>query len=76
MKNKIAILVIIATLLIPLLSMGQNPPPPPPGHGESGNVPGGGAPAGSGLLIMLGLGGAYGGYKFFRKQVLVDNKCH
>lgn len=66
MKNKIAILVIIATLLIPLLSTGQNPPPPPPpGHGESGNVPGGGTPVGSGLLIMLGLGGAYGGYKFF-----------
>jgi len=41
------------------------PPPPPPGGGQSGNgnVPGGGAPIGSGLAIMLLLGAAYGSKK-------------
>jgi hypothetical protein len=38
----------------------QDPPPPPPGHGESGNVPGGGAPVGEGLIILVALGAAYG----------------
>ncbi len=43
-------------------------PPPPPGHGETGNVPGGGNPVGSGLLILLGLGAAYGGKKFYEMR--------
>ncbi len=40
-------------------------PPPPPGHGTSGNVPGGGAPIGSGLFILLGLGAVYSGKKIY-----------
>jgi hypothetical protein len=40
-------------------------PPPPPGHGEGGNVPGGGAPVGSGLLVLGVLAAAYGGTRWF-----------
>ncbi|MCF8365551.1 MAG: hypothetical protein K9H16_07210 [Bacteroidales bacterium] len=52
-------------------SFAQNgdPPPPPAEHGENGNqVPGGGAPVGSGLLIMLSLSTAYGGKKLWDYQ--------
>ncbi len=50
-------------------SIGFTQPPPPPtgaGHGASGNQTGGNAPVGSGLLILLGLGAAYGGKKLYR----------
>lgn len=39
-------------------------PPPPPDHGETGNVPGGGAPIGEGLVILVALGAAYGWKRF------------
>ena len=45
-------------------------PPPVPAHGE-GDLPGplnGGAPIGGGLLILLGLGGGYGAYKFYKAK--------
>ncbi len=48
-------------------AMASEPPPPPPGHGETGNVtpPGGGAPVGSGIALLISLGAAYG-YKKYR----------
>ena len=58
-------------LLIAMLTLAsstmfaQVPPPPPPNHGETGNVPGGNAPIGGGLLILLSLGAAYGGKKLY-----------
>ena len=54
---------VFAINALPLLA--DAPPPPPPGHGTTGNVPGGGAPIGSGLFILLGLGAAYGGKKIY-----------
>ena len=45
--------------------LAQAAPPPPPAHNETGNVPGGNAPIGGGLLILLGLGAAYGGKKLY-----------
>ncbi|MCF8364766.1 MAG: hypothetical protein K9H16_03240 [Bacteroidales bacterium] len=42
------------------VSAGAPPPPPPPGHGTGGNVPGGGAPIGEGLIMLVALGAAYG----------------
>ena len=46
--------------------------PPPPSHNTSGNQSEGGrAPIGDGLLLLLGLGAAYGGfkaYKFYQKK--------
>ena len=69
MKTKIktltiTLLIAVATL-ITLNAKAADPPPPPPGHGETGNVPGGGAPIGGGLFILLGLGAAYGGKKVY-----------
>ncbi|MDZ7740518.1 MAG: hypothetical protein U5Q03_01835 [Bacteroidota bacterium] len=50
------------------------PPPPPPDHGSEGNQPGGCGSIGGGLLILLGLGGAYGGFKIYqrKKKSLLD----
>lgn len=44
------------------------PPPPPPNHGTGGNVPGGGAPIGEGLIILVALGAAYGYKKWNDKK--------
>ncbi len=59
------LVVMMGILFINVNLIAQDPPPPPSeGHGQTGNqVPGGGAPIGSGLLIMLALGAAYGGKK-------------
>ncbi|MBE0637760.1 MAG: hypothetical protein IH598_04510 [Bacteroidales bacterium] len=48
----------------------QDPPPPPGGHGLEGNQtpPGGGTPVGSGLVILLTLGAAYGGKKVYEMR--------
>ena len=67
---KIITVVVLTFAALPLLA--DAPPPPPPGHGTTGNVPGGGAPIGGGLFILLGLGAAYGGKKIYdynKKQV-------
>jgi hypothetical protein len=66
--NRLAITLLIIVLMIinPLTASAQNgsPPPPPGEHSQTGNQPpGGGTPIGSGLLIMLALGAAYGGNK-------------
>ena len=70
MKNRFKILVIGLTLgfIIGFSAIGfTQPPPPPAGHGSSGDQsPGGTAPIGSGLVILLGLGAAYGGKKIFQ----------
>ncbi len=42
------------------------PPAPPPEHGMTGDqAPGGDAPIGSGLVILLSLGATYGAKKIF-----------
>ena len=54
----------------------QGPPPPPDsGSSTTGNKLGGnGAPIGSGLFILLGLGAAYGGKKLYqiKKQMIKE----
>ena len=69
MKNIIktlalSLIITVATLITATVKADE-PPPPPPSDGSSGNVPGGGAPIGSGLFILLGLGAAYGGKKIY-----------
>ncbi len=39
-------------------------PPPPPENGQGGNVPGGGAPVGEGMIFLTMLGAAYGAKKW------------
>ena len=70
MKRYIFRLMLFAAILVASLSVysqPQNPPPPPAGgHGQSTNQPsGGGAPLGTGIGIMLALGGAYGAKKVY-----------
>jgi len=64
-KSIITLLVIIASVTTASLFAQAPPPPPPPAHGQSGNVPGGNAPIGGGLFILIGLGAAYGGKKLY-----------
>ena len=67
MKTKVKTLTITLLIagatLITLNSKANNPPPPR--HSSTGNVPGG-APIGSGLFILLGLGAAYGSKKIYK----------
>ena len=63
--------IIFTGLFVFTLSLGlfaQDPPDPPDtGHGNSGDQPpGGGAPIGSGLLLLLGMGTAYGIKKVYK----------
>ena len=52
------ILLLMLNFATPLVA--QEPPPPPPEHGQGGNVPGGGAPVGEGLILLVAMGAAYG----------------
>jgi hypothetical protein len=59
-----------------LVAMAQGPPPPP-GGGHGGNTnqpagPGGGAPIGSAVALMLGLFGAYGAKKVWDSRKKLD----
>lgn len=69
MKNihhsiKVIVLVVIMLCLSAPAVQAGSPPPPPDQHGQGGNVPGGGAPVGEGLLILTALAGAWGIKKF------------
>ena len=77
MKNRFRILAI--SLFIGLffgltaISIAQ-PPDPPGGHGQGGNqLPGGGmAPIGSGLVILLSMGAAYGAKKVYNARKRIE----
>ena len=67
-KNIFRILVVIF-IVTTVYSVEAQPPPPPGGSNNTqGNKinGGGGAPIGSGLFILLGLGAAYGGRKLYK----------
>lgn len=58
------ILVLSITIGVNSISIAQ--PPPPAGHGATGNAPpGGGAPVGEGLFLLIGLAGLYAGKKVY-----------
>jgi hypothetical protein len=65
--NIIKTLIFCGLFVLSVGAMAQVPPPPPGGgHGGTGNVPGGGAPIGSGIGILLALGAAYGSKKVYK----------
>ncbi|MBN2638653.1 MAG: hypothetical protein JXR65_06155 [Bacteroidales bacterium] len=76
MKKKILFpLLFSALMLFGQDVFAQSAPAPPDSHGGGSNVTatqsGGGAPIGSGLFVLLGLAGLYGGtkaYQHFKKQ--------
>ncbi len=60
------ILAITAVLMISGFSLvEQAPPAPPPNAGGSGGPVGGGAPIGSGMVLLISLAAGYGGKKVF-----------
>ncbi len=59
-----ALLILMSGLLISIPALADDPPPPPT-HGEVGDIPGGGAPIGEGVMILAVFGIAYGGYKWY-----------
>ena len=67
MKTKIAKLILsFIVLFLSVGLMAQTPPhPPSTGHGQTGNQAPGtpGAPIGSGIALLIGLGAAYGAKK-------------
>ena len=69
----IRIFTIIALFCITALASAQPPPPPGGGGGENtrgqANKLGGAAPIGSGSLILLALGMAYGGRKVYVMKI-------
>jgi hypothetical protein len=63
------VVLIIALTCITELTIASEPPPPPGGTGLNGNQgPGGTAPLGSGLVILLSLGAGYGARKLIEKR--------
>ena len=67
-KSIISLSIIFALAMTAKQTLAQHGPPQPPGgHGSQQNQsPGGGAPIGSGLGILLTLGLAYGGRKTYK----------
>lgn len=72
MKKLILIILLFSALSLgtqQISAQSQAAPPPPSGHGTSTDqVSGGGAPIGSGLFILLGLAGLYGGIKVYQTR--------
>ncbi len=69
MKKTIKKSAVIALFAIFMSTIAFAQPPPLPGHGDDENQP---APIGSGIVILLALGAAYGSKKVYdaRKQLI------
>ncbi len=70
-------IMVLFLLVASLQGFSQNgdPPEPPGSHGQTGNQPvGGGAPIGSGLLVLAMMGAGYGAVKYYnrRKNTLAE----
>lgn len=76
MKRNFRIVLIAAFLVTaPLLMMAQQPPHPNGGVNGPGAGPvGGGAPIGSGVVLLVAMGAAYGASKLYqmRKEAVVQ----
>jgi|AntRauTorcE11898_2_1112593.scaffolds.fasta_scaffold01732_3 hypothetical protein len=64
--------------VLPLISLGQGSVPPPPSdHGQSDNQSpndGGTAPIGGGVAMLLTMGAAYGGKKYYDYRKKLNNE--
>jgi hypothetical protein len=64
-KGFLVALLVIGTAIFNTTLADDVPPPPPPANGgQGGNVPGGGAPIGEGIIFLGMLGAAYGAKKW------------
>ena len=71
MKKIVHITAVLAITLLPLLSTGQSNPPSK--HGRDTDQSGS-APIGGGLTILLTLGAAYGGKKYYDYRKKMKNE--
>lgn len=64
---KISIISFVFSLIFLLpLGLSADPPDMPGSHGTDGDAPGGGAPIGSGIIMLVALSAAYGGKKTYQ----------
>jgi hypothetical protein len=63
--NKFLFIILLMAFLVPAVVYGDTPPPPPPPPGSEGDQPPPGAPVGEGILLLLGLAGAWGARKYY-----------
>jgi len=69
MKKKCFLICSIVFLSLFVFQSQAQPLPPDGGHGQSGDqIPGGGAPIGSGLVLSLSLGMGFLTYKYIYPQ--------
>ena len=71
MKSIKKISVTILLVFFIALNTAISQPPPPPGDGDrtsSSQTGGSDAPIAGGLFILLGLGGAYAGFKLYKTR--------
>ena len=71
-KILITITTILLLIILPFLGSAQQRSPGDPGGEPTGNDPplGGGAPIGGGVALLVGLGIAYGAFKYYKSQKL------
>ena len=66
---------IFASLLVAFTLNVFSQPDPPGNHGSGNDQnPGGGAPIGGGIIILLSLGAVYGGKKLYKLRVQNSKK--
>lgn len=72
--NIIGIFLVVTLLCIATVSIAQTHTPPPPRHGMTDPVvPGGSAPVGEGIALLVALGAAYGIRKVYHlRRKLAD----
>ena len=70
LKKQICALILFGFMAIVQISQAQAPPPPPGAKGgDTNGVPGGGgAPIGSGIVLLITLAAGYGGKKVFQAR--------
>jgi len=67
--------IVFLIFILPFISVGQgNVPPPPDNHGESGDQENGSAPIGGGIAMLLTMGAAYGGKKYYDYRKKMKNE--
>lgn len=75
MKRQFFRLFLLTSLLVASMQVFSQDPPPPPngGHGQGGNqTPGGSAPIGNGIALLLVMATAYSGKKIWDNRNKMD----
>ncbi len=74
MKKITNIIAAFLITILPLISFGQDVPPPPANHGETDDQEPRGAPIGGGVAMLVAMGAAYGGKKYYDYRKKLNNE--